>query len=71
MWFGYVEGDDVVEVRDAIERQLEAAGGYEDLQTDAEPPAEAELEFEGKHNGSAQVIPLCQDHLRVRYKIES
>jgi hypothetical protein len=71
VWFGHIEGDDVVKVRDAVKAQLESAGGYEGLDTDAEPPAEAELEFEGKHEGSVQVIPLCKDHLRVRYRLSN
>ncbi len=69
-YFAHVPGTDVVKVRDEAQKLIETVGkGYTNLEADAEPPAEAELSFEGTHEGSVQVIPLCAGHLRVRYKI--
>jgi hypothetical protein len=69
-YFGYVSGDTVAVTRDEIRSQLESAG-YEIEGTDEEDNAEAEAEFKGAHDGSLQVIPLCQNTLRVRYRLES
>ncbi|HVF18904.1 MAG TPA: hypothetical protein VNA14_01505 [Mycobacteriales bacterium] len=62
-------GDDVVEVRDEAQALLAADPAYSGLEADAEPPAEAELAFEGPHEGSVQVLPLCKGHVRIRYKL--
>ena len=68
VYFAHLESTDVVKVRDAIKEKF-AAAGYTKLEDDAEPPAEAELEFEGKHVGSVQVTPLCEGHVKIRYKL--
>lgn len=68
VWFAHAPGADVVAARDELSAQF-AAAGYNDLVEDAEPPAEAELQFEGVHNGSIQVTPLCAGHLRLRYRV--
>lgn len=70
LWFAHVPGDDVVELRDTLAGAYEAAG-FTEITTDAEPPAEAELQFGGRLEGSVQVTPLCDGVLRVRYRVSS
>jgi hypothetical protein len=70
LWFAHVPGDDVVEVRDTLAAAYESAG-FRGITTDAEPPAEAELQFAGRLEGSVQVTPLCDGVLRVRYRVSS
>ncbi|HEX8003532.1 MAG TPA: hypothetical protein VF519_12630 [Mycobacteriales bacterium] len=68
-YFAYVDGTDVVKVRDDIKAAYEAAS-IEIEGSDAEPPAEAEFEWKkGANEGSVQVVPLCQGTLRVRYRV--
>ncbi len=68
-YFAYVSGTDVVKVRDDIRAAYEQAG-IEIEASDAEPPAEAEFEWKkGSNEGSVQVIPLCKDTVRVRYRV--
>ena len=70
-YFAYAEGEDVVKVRDAIKAEYEKAG-YEIEGSDAEPPAEAEFEWKkDSAAGSVQVTPLCEDTVRVRYRVGS
>lgn len=68
IWFAYARGADVVASRDALKAKF-AAAGYTRLDDDAEPPAEAELQFEGTYTGSVQVVPLCAGYLRIRYRV--
>jgi hypothetical protein len=71
-YFAHIPGNDVVKVRDDARFAIEHVPfgkGYTVVDADAEPPAEAEFSFEGTHEGSVQVIPLCAGHLRVRYKV--
>lgn len=68
-YFAYVTGTDLTGTRDTIKNALSGAG-YEIEGTDQEEGAEAEAEFKGKGvEGSVQVIPLCQNTLRIRYKV--
>lgn len=68
-YFAYVSGTDVVKVRDDIRAAYERAG-VEIEASDAEPPAEAEFEWKkGSNEGSVQVVPLCKDTVRVRYRV--
>jgi len=68
-YFAYVSGDDLVKTRDDIKAAF-ATAGYEIEGTDQEEDAEAELEWKGKgQEGSVQVIHLCKDNLRIRYRV--
>ena len=68
-YFAYTSGSDVVAVRDQIRTAYEQAG-IEIEGSDAEPPAEAEFEWKkGANEGSVQVVPLCRDTVRVRYRV--
>jgi hypothetical protein len=68
-YFAHVEGDDLVKTRDTVKEAFEAAG-IEIEGTDQEEGAEAEFEWtKGSNEGSVQVIHLCKDNLRVRYRI--
>jgi hypothetical protein len=69
VYFGYVDGDDVVETRDGIKDSFDGAN-LEIEGTDQEDNVEAELEFAGAHQGSVQVIHLCEGKLRIRYRVE-
>lgn len=71
IWLGTVEGEDVVVLRDKAVAALTAGGGYEIPRSDQEGQAEAEAEFTGRHEGSIQVIPLCEGTLRVRYRVSA
>jgi hypothetical protein len=65
----HVEGGDVVATRDAILDAF-ARNGYEIPRSDAEGQAEAEFEFvKDPIEGSVQVTPLCDGHLRLRYRV--
>jgi hypothetical protein len=68
-YFAYVPGTDIVGTRDKIKAAFEAKN-VTVKDTDQEAGAEAELEFEvGSDEGTVQVIPLCQDTLRIRYRV--
>jgi hypothetical protein len=68
-YFAYVTGDDLIGTRDKIKAAYEAKS-ITVKDTDQEEGAEAELEFEaGGNEGSVQVIPLCKDTLRIRYRV--
>jgi glutamine synthetase len=67
-YFAYAEGSDFVKTRDEIKTAFENAK-IEIEGTDQEE-VEAEFEFKaGDQEGSVQVVPLCQDHLRIRYRV--
>ena len=70
IYFATLKGDHVVPARDAAVAALKGAG-YTVKGTDAEADAEAEAEFTGPHDGSVQVVHLCQGTLRVRWRLES
>ena len=70
IWFAHLPGDDVVELRDSLQAAYEDAG-FTGITTDAEPPAEAEMQFAGTLEGSVQVTPLCDGVLQVRYRVSS
>jgi hypothetical protein len=68
-YFAYVSGSDLVAMRDKIKAAFEGKS-IDVKDTDQEEGAEAELEFEqGGNEGSVQVIPLCKDTLRLRYRV--
>lgn len=58
-------GEDVVETQRLVVAQLTAAG-YR-TETDAEPPAEAEVQFSGPAEGGVRITPLCDGQQEVRY----
>lgn len=67
--FAHAKGDDVVAVRDAVEKAYVDAGITIEGR-DAEPPAEAELQWSvGDREGSVQVTPLCTGYVTVRYRV--
>jgi hypothetical protein len=68
-YFASVPGDDFVKERDELKAQFEAKG-LKILGTDQEE-VEAEFEFEtaAGTEGSVQVISLCKDNLRVRWRV--
>lgn len=68
-YFAHVEGDDFVKARDDLKAQFEQKG-LKILGTDQED-VEAEFEFENAAGveGSVQVISLCKDNLRVRWRV--
>ncbi len=68
--FAKVDGtrDDIVEVRDHVLQDLQAAG-YRVVGTDQEPGYEAEAEVAGPHEGTVKVSPLCEGLLEVRYAL--
>jgi len=68
-YFGSIDGDNVVDQRDAIKDAF-AGANLEVEGTDQEENAEAELEFGGAQHGSVQVIHLCEGKLRIRYRVE-
>jgi hypothetical protein len=72
VWYVTTAGtrDTIVQVRDAINDKLKAAG-YTIKGTDQEKTIEAEAEFTGPHSGSIQVQVACTGKLKVRYKLES
>jgi len=62
-------GDDIVAVRDAVERAYTDAGITIEGR-DAEPPAEAELQWSvGDREGSVRVTPLCEGYVRLIYRV--
>lgn len=61
--------DDIVARRDAVLRDLQAAG-YRVTGSDQEPGFEAEAQIAGPHEGTVRIKPLCTGLLEVRYKIE-
>jgi hypothetical protein len=69
--FGYVAGTNVVTERDAIKRQLVAAGFHINGQ-DQEPNAEAELDADSAaHGGTLQVVHFtCAGYLRLRFTLD-
>ena len=68
-YFAYVSGDDLVKTRDQIKTAFEGANIAIEG-TDQEEDAEAEFEFKaGGDEGSVQVIHLCKDTLRIRYRV--
>jgi hypothetical protein len=68
-YFAHVEGDDFVKARDDLKAQFESKG-LKILGTDQEE-VEAEFEFEtaSGDEGSVQVVPLCKDNLRIRWRV--
>jgi hypothetical protein len=68
-YYAHAAGDDVVAVRDAIAAAFEV-GGLTVESKDAEPPAEAELQFAGTdREGSVQVTPLCRGTVTIRWRV--
>lgn len=65
--FGRVPGEDFVALRDALARDLEAAG-YALDGTDQEA-VEAEAHFRAPREGSVRVKQLCEGVLEVRYRL--
>ena len=68
-YFAHVEGDDFVKARDDLKAQFESKG-LKILGTDQEE-VEAEFEFQtaAGEEGSVQVVPLCKDNLRIRWRV--
>ena len=68
-YFARVEGEDFVKARDDLKAQFESKG-LKILGTDQEE-VEAEFEFETAtgDEGSVQVINLCKDNLRIRWRV--
>lgn len=68
-YFAQVEGEDFVKARDDLKAQFEQKG-LKILGTDQEE-VEAEFEFEttAGTEGSVQVVPLCKDNLRIRWRV--
>jgi hypothetical protein len=68
-YFAHVEGDDFVRARDDLKADFESKG-LKILGTDQEE-VEAEFEFEtgDGDEGSVQVVPLCKDNLRIRWRV--
>jgi hypothetical protein len=68
-YFAHVPGSDFVKERDELKAQFESKG-LKILGTDQEE-VEAEFEFETAAGveGSVQVVPLCKDNLRVRWRV--
>ena len=68
-YFARVEGDDFVKERDDLKAQFESKN-LKILGTDQEE-VEAEFEFETTTGteGSVQVISLCKDNLRIRWRV--
>ena len=68
-YFAHVEGEDFVKERDDLKAQFESKG-LKILGTDQEE-VEAEFEFETATGteGSVQVINLCKDNLRIRWRV--
>jgi hypothetical protein len=68
-YFAHVEGSDFVKERDELKAQFESKG-LKILGTDQEE-VEAEFEFETATgtDGSVQVISLCKDNLRIRWRV--
>ena len=69
IYYGYTNGDDVQQTRDAIVDKLKSLN-FEIEGEDAEENTEAEAEFNGPADGTIQVIHLCQDHLRIRVTVQ-
>ena len=68
-YFAHVEGEDFVKARDDLKAQFESKG-LKVLGTDQEE-VEAEFEFQSAagEEGSVQVVPLCKDNLRIRWRV--
>ena len=68
-YFAHVPGEDFVKARDDLKAQFEQKG-LKILGTDQEE-VEAEFEFETATGteGSVQVINLCKDNLRIRWRV--
>jgi hypothetical protein len=68
-YFAHVPGSDFVKERDELKAQFESKG-LKILGTDQEE-VEAEFEFQtaAGEEGSVQVVPLCKDNLRVRWRV--
>ena len=68
-YFAHVEGEDFVKARDDLKAQFESKG-LKILGTDQEE-VEAEFEFQtaAGEEGSVQVVPLCKDNLRIRWRV--
>jgi hypothetical protein len=68
-YFAHVGGSDFVKARDDLKAQFESKG-LKVLGTDQEE-VEAEFEFQtaAGEEGSVQVVPLCKDNLRIRWRI--
>ena len=69
VYFGIasVPQDDVVPVQRRQAELLERAG-YRIVSTDREFQAEAEVLFDGPAEGSAQITPVCQGTVQIRYR---
>lgn len=68
-YFAHVAGSDFVKERDELKAQFEQKG-LKILGTDQEE-VEAEFEFQNAAGteGSVQVINLCKDNLRIRWRV--
>lgn len=68
-YFAHVPGSDFVKARDDLKATFEAKG-LKILGTDQEE-VEAEFEFQNAAGteGSVQVIDLCKDNLRIRWRV--
>jgi hypothetical protein len=62
------EAADLVRVRDTAASQIVAAG-YTRTGSDEEPGFEAEAEFEGPHEVSIKIKPLCRGYLALTYTV--
>jgi hypothetical protein len=68
-YFAHAPGEDFVKARDDLKTQFEQKG-LKILGTDQEE-VEAEFEFQtaAGDEGSVQVVPLCKDNLRIRWRV--
>lgn len=57
-------------VRSLIFARRTFIAGYTIKGTDQES-VEAEAEFEGPHEGTIKVQPLCKDTVEIRYEVET
>jgi hypothetical protein len=62
------EAADLVRVRDTAASQITVTG-YSKTGSDEEPGFEAEAEFEGPHEVSIKVKPLCRGDLALTYTV--
>lgn len=54
-------------VQQRLTAQVEGAG-LTVVSTDREGQAEADVQFDGRYEGSAQVTPLCRGSVQIRYR---
>ncbi len=68
-YLGRLPGTDLVVTRDRFRDAFQEAG-FTIEGTDQEAGAEADLFFtKGEQEGSVQVAPLCDGHLRIRWRL--